>query len=577
MDYDHSSARESTKGAPKSPERQWWFGEPDRTWEVAWAGQAGSAAAARSNAPSGFRERSAGPRVVRLLLVDDNHFDRMAIEHLLSSTAQEFDVISARDAEEALAAMRTTGFDCILMDVHLPKQSGMQLMQQAMRQLGKNCPPIVLMTASSSRDTGVAALKGGADDFLNKDQLSSELLLDTILGVIQKRSDEHAKERHELESRMRSLGQLAAGIAHELNNPAAYIRVNLDLLEEQLGQAVRGETPPPTHSDLENHLKLIRECAEGLERMASIVSELQSFTRSGHTGAEPVSLDDVVDSSARFLRSRLASVRSAEVTLSGTPIVMANRRRMVQVVVNLMSNALDAADPDKPAIRIATQHSTGYAEVVVEDNGPGIPVHLREKVFEPFFTTKGPGRGTGLGLSLSGEYVAQAGGTLEVDGSPLGGALFRVRIPLAAKRSPVPVAPATAARIKKGRQVTILAVDDEPNIRRAYARVLGTRYQVYTAGNGTEALEVLNRQSVDAIICDLAMPDMGGRDLLRVLKETRPDMARRVIFCTGGDLGGTPQTNTEEGNLVLSKPVSKFTLEDAIDSLLTDLAGAEPE
>lgn len=560
---------------PGLPDQSWWLAGSERSWGAAWAGEAGSDPAARTPSQSGFRERSNGPRVVRLLLVDDSHFDRMAIEHLLSSTAQEFDVVSARDADEALGAMRTTGFDCILMDVHLPKQSGLQLMQQAMRHLGKNCPPIVLMTASNSRDTGVAALKGGADDFLNKDQLSSELLLETILGVIQKRSDEHAKERHELESRMRSLGQLAAGIAHELNNPAAYIRVNLDLLEEQLGQAVRGETPPPTRADLENHLKLIRECAEGLERMASIVGELQSFTRSGHTGAEPVSLDDVVDSSARFLRSRLASVGSAEVTLSGTPIVMANRRRMVQVVVNLISNALDAADPDKPAIRICTQHSSGYAEVIVEDNGPGIPVHLRDKIFEPFFTTKGPGRGTGLGLSLSAEYVSQAGGTLEVDGSPLGGALFRVRIPLAAKRSPPPIAPPTSARSKQGQAVTILAVDDEPNIRRAYARVLGTRYRVYTAGNGTEALEVLKRQSVDAIICDLAMPDMGGRDLLRVLKETRPDLARRVIFCTGGDLGGTSQGNTEEGNLVLSKPVSKFTLEDAIDSLLTELSSTE--
>lgn len=555
--------------------KSWWFTGSEQAWGAAWAGAGSSAAPTRHGGSNGSRERNTGPRVVRLLLVDDSHFDRMAIEHLLSSTVQEFDVVSARDADEALAAMRTTGFDCILMDVHLPKQSGLQLMQQAIRQLGKNCPPIVLMTASNSRDTGVAALKGGADDFLNKDQLSSDLLLDTILGVIQKRTDEHAKERQELESRMRSLGQLAAGIAHELNNPAAYMRVNLDLLEEQLGQAVRGETSLPSHTDIENHLKLIRECAEGLERMASIVSELQSFTRSGHSGAEPVSLDDVVDSSARFLRSRLASVRSADVTLSGTPIVMANRRRMVQVVVNLMSNALDAADPDKPAVRVHTQHSAGYAEVVVEDNGPGIPVHLREKVFEPFFTTKGPGRGTGLGLSLSAEYVAQAGGSLEVDGSPLGGALFRVRIPLAARRNPTPVPPAISARVAKGRQVTILAVDDEPNIRRAYARVLGTRYRVYTAANGAEALDVLKRQTVDAIICDLAMPDMGGRDLLRVLKESRPEMARRVIFCTGGDLGGAPQTNTEEGNLVLNKPVSKFTLEDAIDSLLTELAAGE--
>ncbi len=533
-------------------------GSPEQSWGT--------------GASNGKRDQLPNQQLVKLLLVDDNHFDRMAIEHLLEASHQPFEVVPARDADEALLAMRSRPFDCILLDVHLPRQSGMQLMQQAIRQFGKNCPPVVVMTASSSRDTGVAALKGGADDFLNKDELSSNVLLSTILGAIQKRNEEQARDRQEIESRMRSLGQLAAGIAHELNNPAAYIRVNLDMLEEQLGHAVRGETPPPSLTDLENHLRLIRECTEGLERMSSIVSELQSFTKSGYATVEPISLDDVVNSSTRFLRSRLTSIGNAHIELSGTSQVMANRRRMVQVVVNLLSNALDAADPKGPIVRVSTVQSLTHAEVVIEDNGTGIPVHLRERIFEPFFTTKGPGRGTGLGLSLSAEYVAQAGGTLEVDGSTLGGALFRVKIPLSTRRSPTPVPPVMQTRGDSGAKATILAVDDEPNIRRAYARVLGTRYQVYTAGNGKQALDVLKRHKIDAIICDLAMPDMGGRDLLKVLRETRPEVARRVIFCTGGDLGGPSHSTTEDGNLVLSKPVSKFTLEDAIDSLLSDLA-----
>jgi signal transduction histidine kinase len=508
---------------------------------------------------------------VKLLLVDDNHFDRMAIEHLLASTERPFDVFPARDADEALVAMRSRPFDCILIDVHLPRQSGMQLMQQAIRQFGKNCPPAVLMTASNSRDAGVAALKGGADDFLNKDELSSDVLLSTILGAINKRNDEQERDRQEIESRMRSLGQLAAGIAHELNNPAAYIRVNLDLLEEQLEMALSSDKPP-SHVELENQLRLVRECTEGLERMSSIVGELQSFTKSAPTAIEAISLDEVVNSSTRFLRSRLMSVGDAQIQLGGTSHVMANRRRMVQVVVNLLSNALDAADPNGSVVRVSTRQSATHAEVIVEDNGVGIPVHLRERVFEPFFTTKGPGRGTGLGLSLSAEYVAQAGGTLEVDGSALGGALFRVKIPLSPRRSPTPIPPALHSKEGVAGKATILAVDDEPNIRRAYARVLGTRYQVYTAGNGKQALDVLKKNRIDAIICDLAMPDMGGRDLLKVLRATRPDVARRVIFCTGGDLGGSSHSTTEDGNLVLSKPVSKFTLEEAIDSLLSDLA-----
>lgn len=528
------------------------------------------AGASREPSSNDQRGPAMNHRVVRLLLVDDNQFDRLAIEHLLESAQQEFEVVSARDAEEALLAVRSRPFDCVLVDVHLPRQSGTQLMQQALRQMGKSCPPIVVMSASSNPEVGVTALKAGADDFLSKDELSSDALLKSIMGAIQKRSDAQSREREELESRVRSLGQLAAGIAHELNNPAAYIRVNLELLEEQIGLAVRGDAPLPSVSDLENHLRLIRECSEGLERMSSIVSELQSFTKSSNSAVESISLDDVVNSSARFLRSRLTGVSDAQIQVSGTAPVMANRRRLVQVLVNLMSNALDAADAKSPLVRVATHQTLTHAEVTVEDNGPGIPVHLRERVFEPFFTTKGPGRGSGLGLSLSAEYVAQAGGTLEVDGSPLGGALFRVRIPLLARRMPTPVPPALNAG-EGAAKATILAVDDEPNIRRAYSRVLGGRYQVYTAGNGKQALDVLKRHKVDAIICDLAMPDMGGRDLLRVLKNTRPDVARRVIFCTGGDLGGTAHSTTEEGNLVLSKPVSKFTLEDAIDSLLGSL------
>lgn len=547
------------------------------SWEASYhgasLGQASltpDAGASREASHKDKRGLATSHRVVRLLLVDDNQFDRFAIEHLLESAQQEFEVVAARDAEEALLAVRSRPFDCALVDVHLPRQSGVQLMQQALRQLGKSCPPVVVMSASSNRDIGVTALKAGADDFLSKDELNSDVLLKSIMGAIQKRSEAQSRERQELESRVRSLGQLAAGIAHELNNPAAYIRVNLEMLEEQVGLAVRGEAPPPSVSDLENHLRLIRECSEGLERMSSIVSELQSFTKTSHSAVESVSLDDVVNSSVRFLRSRLAGVTDAQIQLSGTTSVMANRRRMVQVLVNLVSNALDAADATSPIVRVTTQQTLTHAEVLVEDNGPGVPVHLRERVFEPFFTTKGPGRGSGLGLSLSAEYVAQAGGTLEVDGSPLGGALFRVKMPLSPRRTPTPVPPALHAQ-EGSAKATILAVDDEPNIRRAYARVLGGRYQVYTAGNGKQALDVLKRHKVDVIICDLAMPDMGGRDLLRVLRTTRPDVARRVIFCTGGDLGGTALSTTEEGNLVLSKPVSKFTLEDAIDSLLVSL------
>jgi CheY-like chemotaxis protein len=245
---------------------------------------------------SGLSRRDSAPRV---LLVDDSQFDRIAISHLLCDSEAPFQVVPARDADEALAALREQSFDCMLVDVHLPRESGIDLMHRALQQFGKNCPPVVLMTASNNRDTGVHALKVGADDFQNKDTLNAELRQTRILEAIEKRRVEQAQERSELESRMRSLGQLAAGIAHELNNPAAYVRVNLDLLEEQLTAATSGQRETFTRHDLIRQLRLVRECSEGLERMASIVRELQSFTQSSPTHTEPVVVDDVVRSSSR--------------------------------------------------------------------------------------------------------------------------------------------------------------------------------------------------------------------------------------------------------------------------------------
>lgn len=514
---------------------------------------------------SGRLQRSARPRV---LLVDDSQHDRAIISHLLRA-AGSFDVTAARDADEANVLLQEQSFDCLLVDVNLPRQNGMEFLQSVQHQFGKNCPPIILMTASDSRDVGVVALKGGADDFLTKDSLHEHLLRATILDAIQKRAVEHAREQRELESRMRSLGQLAAGIAHELNNPAAYVRVNLDVLEEALQAALQSaQEAPLSRADVEQHLRLVQECSEGLERMTTIVSELQSFTKSGPSSSEPVHLDDVVRSSARFLAAHLRSVRRVDVDLGAPPPVIGSHRRLVQVVVNLLTNAIDAANPDEPHLRISTRSSEGQVELRVEDNGPGIPPALRERIFEPFFTTKGPGQGTGLGLSLCCEYVTQAGGTLTVETSPLGGAKFRISLPMAARRFPTAHPPSSFTRDKQTTKATVLAVDDEPSIRRAYARVLSSRYQVYTAGNGKEALEVLQQHRVDAVVCDLAMPDMDGRALLRAIEERWPALASRVVFCTGGDVGGNQRDGDITGNRILGKPVSKVVLEDAIEDLL---------
>lgn len=509
--------------------------------------------------------------VLRLLLVDFQQHERERLAFQLQATTQRFDVVIAKDANEALAALLATEFDCILLDVNLPSLGAVRLVTAAWRRFGSQCPPVVFMTGAASSSTEGPIDDALGEGLIDKCQVKPAVLEKRLLAALDRHAVEQAKEQQSIASRTRAIGQVVAGLAQELESPVAQLRANLGAVAERFERALNGEAH--NRSELGEQLRLISECVAGVQRMTTTTTDLQRFSRDEHVEVEPVSLDDVVSSSMRLLRPRLAGVEKAEVALSGTPLVMIERQRLVQAVVNLLSNALDAADPVRPVIRVTTRHSTQHAEIVVEDNGPGIPLHLRGKVLQTQASASSPARRLGGGLGLSPDFIVRVGGKLEIDGSPLGGALFRIRLPVTVRRDPTRERPTLSLQTSTGKRATVLAVDDEPNIRRAYARVLSARYHVYTAANGMEALEALKQHTVDAIVCDLAMPDMGGRALLSALQQTRPDLARRVIFCTGGELAGGFKNNTEEGNLVLSKPVSKFTLEDAIDDMLREVAG----
>lgn len=226
--------------------------------------------------------------------------------------------------------------------------------------------------------------------------------------------------------RLALVGQLAAGVAHEINNPLAFVNSNLLHLEEL---RVRGEACAP-----QELAEIHRETLEGVRRIHQIVRDLKTFARDDSSDGDTSSTAEVVAEALRLGRPKLnGGVRVIDEVSSQLSPVRFAKGRFVQVVLNLLTNAVDATAatgaPNGPEIRIGAKEQEDTVVLHVEDNGSGLPEHVLERMFEPFFTTKPPGVGTGLGLALCREYVERVGGTITAENRQSGGARFIVTLP----------------------------------------------------------------------------------------------------------------------------------------------------
>ena len=245
---------------------------------------------------------------------------------------------------------------------------------------------------------------------------------------------ERLRARAELEraevDRLVLVGQLAAGVAHEVNNPLAYVKSNLSFLERE----VRGEEGPLDRDELR---LVIAETQQGVLRIQQIVTDLRGFSRARDAGEPERGLIEP----ALLEATRLASVRLSErgqVALAldpELPAVKLGHRHLVQVVLNLLINAVDAVEMANPGsmahLSVRAWKVEDRVRVEVDDNGPGVPPDVLPRLFEPFFTTKPQGHGTGLGLALCREFISRTGGTIHAENRPGGGARFVLLLPVA--------------------------------------------------------------------------------------------------------------------------------------------------
>ena len=362
-----------------------------------------------------------------------------------------------------------------------------------------------------------------------------------VLAFARDVTERRAIQRRMVEAdRLAAIGTLAAGVAHEINNPLTYTQLNAQRIE---GLLATPGMPPALAATIRGHL---REIDHGIARVASITQGLRLFARGDDEPPSAVDLTGVVEHALQMVDHDLRHHTQVVRRFSSVPRVRGNPSQLEQVVVNLLLNAIRARRPDTDhtiELRIGSR-GTDHVALAISDNGRGIDDDIRDRIFEPFFTTRPIGEGMGLGLSVCKTIVEGLGGKIEVDSMPGRGTTMTVV--LVSHHSATGRSSAVIPAEKSPSRGRVLIVDDERFVRDALARLLTSLHDVTVAESGEEALALIANNAYDAIVCDVLMPEMDGRQLYERVAVEYPDLERRFIFMSGG-------TFTEDLERFLSK------------------------
>jgi len=466
---------------------------------------------------------------LRVLSIEDNPDDyAMLVRHLQRGGY----VVAAHRVEtrEALIAALREPWDIVFSDWMLPGFTGLDALAVC-RELGADLPFIVV-SGTIGEELAVDALRGGAADFILKDRLAR--LLPAVARELHERGvrAEHRRVQEQLviSDRMASIGLLAAGVAHEINNPLAAAMSNLELATMELQALV---TSPQLSAISEE----IGDARTATLRIRDIVRDLKLFSRAADETSGAIDLHRVLESTLRMASNEVRHRASVVRELAPVPQVDGNESRVGQVFLNLIVNAAQSIPPGNAkanTITVATRTGPdGWPVVEIRDTGCGMAPEVRDRIFTPFFTTKGIGEGTGLGLSICHRIVTGIGGTITVESEVGRGTTFEVRLPPSSRAVIRDTGQHTATSfVRRGR---ILVIDDEQLVTNALYRLLRSSHEVVIEQRGREALErIRNRERFDVILCDLMMPEVTGMQLCDALRAEAPDQAAAMIFLTGG-------------------------------------------
>ena len=361
--------------------------------------------------------------------------------------------------------------------------------------------------------------------------------------------------------KMAMMGQVVAGIAHELNNPLTIVIGNVQLMMKREMN--------------EKNLQSLTRIQDGAERASKIVKNLLTFARQETPERKPADVNTVLKK-ALELRAYELKVSNIEVSTDFAPDIpetMADPHQLQQVFLNLIVNAEHAMieTHGKGLLRLSTRLDSGRILIFFSDDGPGIPKENLRRIFEPFFTTKPVGKGTGLGLSICQGILGEHGGHIDVESTIGRGTTFVVELPVQRWAPQTPAVPA-ATRTPAVSRKRILVVEDELQIRQLLEDILqGAGHDVETAANGRIALDLIDRQKYDLIISDVKMPEISGPEFYAELKRKGAALEQRLIFVTGDLMNPeTLQFIESTGRAWLGKP---FDI-DAVTRTISDCLNA---
>lgn len=507
---------------------------------------------------------------LRILHVEDNALDACLIGETLRSAWPDCHILQVSTEAALREALAREKCDLVLSDFSLPGFDGLR----ALGVVAERRPdtPFIFVSGTIGEEIAVDALKRGAVDYVIKDRMSRLIpaIERALTGARERRERQELEEQLHRAQRLESIGLLAGGIAHDLNNMLAPVVMGIDLL--------RGQTADPAA------VRILDMMSMSVERGGSLIKQVLTFARGAKGERHPLELKPVVRDVVGLLRETLPRSIDLRIHADGQPWqIKSDVTELNQLLMNLCVNARDAM-PKGGRITITIQNqdvTSGRAArfpgarpgphvmLMVEDTGTGMPAAVLERIFDPFFTTKPPGKGTGLGLSTVRAIVANHGGLMEVDSVPDQGTTFRLLFP-AVVEARAEVSKEALPPMLGGRGETILVADDEFSVRELIRSLLEAYgYRVLTAADGLSALGQFRQRADDIrlVLAGLVMPGMQCDELLGAMRSIRPKI--KVLLMSASmdpeDARIAAQNGCEE---FLQKPMSRETLLRAVTRAL---------
>jgi two-component system NtrC family sensor kinase len=434
--------------------------------------------------------------------------------------------------------------------------------------------PVVLCSESMDREQVIVLFRAGLRDVVSPAEAEAACMsfqADSVDPLDSLLSDQGSWLLHAdliEREKLATLGELATGMAHSINNPAAWVVTNLNelqislkelhaLLESAL-ELARENAPPDRVEEIESQAKatyypqniqdmgdMLTESMEGMRRIRDLVGDLKGFQRADEDEWMPTNVGKALSTAVEMARSQMTVPVRIVLELSDTPPVDASPGRLAQALLNILLNAIQAYGPRPSAgceVKASCQTESGRVRVLVQDGGAGIPADQLSRVFDPFFTLQEGKGNSGLGLAIARDIVHRHGGEIQVQSEEGVGTRVEIQLPVPAQfQKEAEEAEEAAPALPR-----ILLVDDEAPMTRAIRRVLKGLGEITVAHTAQEALEQIESQAPRLVICDLYLPDRSGMALFEEVCASHPDLEHSFLFLTGG-------AKDKEGELFLAQ------------------------